>query len=89
MALRLLKCLLTTQLTPRLGRSRMWVKMETRFGGIMVVVDHFSKYVTFIPNALDCKVDETARIFFKNMVKLWSIPKSITSSRDPRFTSKF
>ncbi|TYK05161.1 reverse transcriptase [Cucumis melo var. makuwa] len=59
------------------------------FGTIMVVVDRFSKYATFIPCPLDVKVDEAARLFFKNVVKLWGIPKSIISDRDPRFTGKF
>ena len=59
------------------------------FGSIMVVVDRFSKYATFIPATADCKVDEAARLFFKNVVKLWGVPKSIISDRDPRFTGKF
>jgi hypothetical protein len=59
------------------------------FGSIMVVVDRFSKYGTFIPTSADCKVDEAARLFFKNVVKLWGVPKSIISDRDPRFTGKF
>ncbi|KAA0051289.1 reverse transcriptase [Cucumis melo var. makuwa] len=59
------------------------------FGTIMVVVDRFSKYATFIPCSPDVKVDEAARLFFKNVVKLWGIPKSIISDRDPRFTGKF
>ncbi|KAA0050867.1 reverse transcriptase [Cucumis melo var. makuwa] len=59
------------------------------FGTIMVVVDKFSKYATFIPCPPDVKVDEAARLFFKNIVKLWGIPKSIISDRDPCFTGKF
>ena len=59
------------------------------FGSIMVVVDRFSKYATFIPAPADCKVDEAARLFFKNVVKLWGVPRSIISDRDPRFTGKF
>ena len=55
----------------------------------MVVVDRFSKYATFIPAPADCKVDEAARLFFKNVVKLWGVPRSIISDRDPRFTGKF
>ena len=40
------------------------------FGSVMVVVDRFTKYATFIPTSADCKVDEVARLFFKNVVKL-------------------
>lgn len=59
------------------------------FGAIMVIVDRFSKYATFIPVTTDCKVDEAARVFFKNVVKLWGLPRNIISDRDPRFTGKF
>ena len=55
----------------------------------MVVVDRFSKYATFIPTSADCKVDEAAHLFFKNVVKLWGVPRNIISDRDPRFTGKF
>lgn len=55
----------------------------------MVVVDRFSKYATFIPVTTDCKVKEVARAFFKNVVKLWGIPRSIISDRDPIFMGKF
>ncbi|KAI4313257.1 hypothetical protein L6164_026248 [Bauhinia variegata] len=40
------------------------------YGSIIVVVDSFSKYATFIPTPANCKVDEAARLFFKHMVKL-------------------
>ena len=59
------------------------------FGSIMVIMDRFTKYATFVPTSADCKVDEAARLFFKNVVKLWGLPKSIISDRDPRFTGKF
>lgn len=58
------------------------------FGSIVVVVDRFSKYTTFIPCQSNVKVDETARIFFMNVVKLWGILKSIISDRDLRFIGK-
>ncbi|XP_048227260.1 uncharacterized protein LOC107261060 [Ricinus communis] len=45
------------------------------FESIMVVVDRFSKYATFIPAPADCKVDKAARLFFKNVVKLWGFPR--------------
>ncbi|KAK2998344.1 hypothetical protein RJ639_023925 [Escallonia herrerae] len=55
----------------------------------MVVVDRFSKYATFVASPADCTVEEAARLFLKNMVKYWGLPKVIVSDRDPRFTGKF
>ncbi|CAH9148077.1 unnamed protein product [Cuscuta epithymum] len=58
------------------------------FGSIMVVIDRFSKYGTFIPCTKDCTAEEAARGFFKNVVKYWGLPRSIVSDRDPRFTGR-
>ena len=38
-------------------------------GSIIVVVDRFSKYATFIAAPKDCTAEETARLFLKNVVK--------------------
>jgi len=59
------------------------------FGSIIVVVDRFSKYATFIPAPADCTAEETARLFLRHVVKLWGIPSNIVSDRDPRFTGRF
>ncbi|KAE8668158.1 hypothetical protein F3Y22_tig00112344pilonHSYRG00099 [Hibiscus syriacus] len=53
---------------------------------IMVVVDRFSKYWTFIPCPKDCTAEAAARAFFKNVVKHWGLPRSIISDRDLLFT---
>ncbi|KAK0606869.1 hypothetical protein LWI29_005470 [Acer saccharum] len=58
-------------------------------GSIMVVIDRFSKYATFIPAPKDCTAEEAARLFLKHVVKLWGVPHSIVSDRDPRFTGRF
>ena len=57
-------------------------------GSILVVVDRFTKYATFIPAPTDCNAEEAARLFLKHVVKYWGIPKSIISDRDTRFTGK-
>ncbi|RVW59633.1 Transposon Ty3-G Gag-Pol polyprotein [Vitis vinifera] len=56
---------------------------------IIVVVDRFSKYATFIAAPTDCTAEETTRLFLKHVVKYWGLPKYIISDRDPRFTGKF
>ncbi|KZV54874.1 hypothetical protein F511_37192, partial [Dorcoceras hygrometricum] len=53
------------------------------FGSIMVMIDRFSKYGTFIPRPKDCTTEEAARLFFKNVVKYWGLPKHIRSDRTP------
>ncbi|RVX03453.1 Transposon Tf2-2 polyprotein [Vitis vinifera] len=58
-------------------------------GSIIVVVDRFSKYATFIAAPTDCTAEETARLFLKHVVKYWGLSKFIISDRDPRFTGKF
>ena len=58
-------------------------------GSVMVVVDRFSKYGTFIAAPRDCTAEEAAKLFFKGVVKYWGLPRSIISDRDPRFTGKF
>ena len=56
---------------------------------IIVVVDRFSKYATFIAVLTDCTTEETTTLFLKHVVKYWGLPKYIISDRDPRFTGKF
>ena len=58
-------------------------------GSILVVIDRFSKYATFIPAQKYCTAEDTARLIFKNVVKYWGVPQSIISDRDPRFTRSF
>lgn len=58
-------------------------------GSIIVVVDRFSKYGTFIATSPEVTAYETAKLLFKNVVKYWGILHVIISDRDPRFTRRF
>ena len=59
------------------------------YGSIIVVVDRFSKYATFIAAPTDCITEELPRLLFKHVVKYWGLPKYIISDRDLHFTRKF
>ncbi|KAA0061387.1 reverse transcriptase [Cucumis melo var. makuwa] len=48
------------------------------FEAILVIIDRFSKYATFISTTKQCSVEMTAQLFFKHVVKLWGVPTSIT-----------
>ena len=56
---------------------------------IIVIVDRFSKYETFIAALTDCIAEEMTRLFLKHVVKYWGLLKYIISDHDPRFTRKF
>ena len=58
-------------------------------GSIIVVVDRFSKYATFIAALTDCIAEGTTRLFLKHVVKYWGLLKFIISDHDPRFIGKF
>lgn len=79
--------------------EKPWVSLSMDFiiglpkvkgsASIMVVVDRFSKYATFIPAPQACTAAAAAQLFFKNVVKLWGLPVDIASDRDTRFTGRF
>ena len=58
------------------------------YDAIFVVLDRITKYVHFIRTISAIKALDTAKFFIAN-IKLYVIPKSIISDRDPSFTSAF
>ena len=60
-----------------------------RLGSILVVVDRFSKYATFIAAPLHCSAEEAAKLMMKDVVKYWGVPHNIISDRDARFLGRF
>ncbi|KAK3005988.1 hypothetical protein RJ639_016555 [Escallonia herrerae] len=58
-------------------------------GIILVVVDRFNKYASFITTPKYCLPQDTAQLFFKYVVKYWGMPQDIVSDRDSCFTGNF
>ncbi|KAF2297783.1 hypothetical protein GH714_002805 [Hevea brasiliensis] len=86
-------------LQPLLVPTRPWESVSLDFiaglpkvreyDHILVIIDRFSKYGTFVPMSRYCSTEDTARAFFKHIVKYWGIPKSMVSDRDGRFIGSF
>ena len=59
------------------------------FDSIMVVVDRVSKMAHFVPTRDTATTQEVGRLYFDKVVKHQRMHKSVTSDKDPKFTSRF
>nr|GEW49281.1 RNA-directed DNA polymerase [Tanacetum cinerariifolium] len=56
---------------------------------VMVILDRFSKMVNFVPCSKTFDASQVAKLYFSKIVKLNSVPKTLTSDRDVKFFSHF
>lgn len=63
------------------GLCHLFPKSEG-YGTIMVIVDIFLKYASFMHATVGYTAKEVAKLFFKNVVKYWGLPRHIISDFD-------
>ena len=62
---------------------------QQKHDSIWVIVDKLTKSAHFIPARMDYSMDRLAKLYVEEIVRLYGVPLSIMSDRDPRFTSRF
>ena len=58
-----------------------------RNDAVWVIVDRLTKSAHFLPIKWGCTLERLANLYVSEIVRLYGVPESIVSDRDPRFTS--
>lgn len=66
-----------------------FAKVIDGFNGIIVITDRLTKDCYITPISMDMDAQELARLFLRNVWKLYGLPNSIVSDRGSLFVSEF
>ena len=64
-------------------------RTQRKNDAIWVIVDRLTKSAHFLPIRWGFTLDQLAKRYVDEIVRLHGVPLSIVSDRDPRFTSRF
>ena len=62
---------------------------QQKHDSVWVIFDRLTKSAHFIPVRIDYSMDQLAELYVDEIVRLYGVPLSIVSDRDPCFTSRF
>ncbi len=65
---------------------------DAGYNGILVCVEKLTKLARLIPCLVgggELSAEQTAKLFFDNIVRFYGVPSELVHDRDPRFTSNF
>ena len=54
---------------------------------IRVIVDRLTKFTYFLPMKVSFSMDRLASLYVKSIARMYGVPISIVSDKDPHFTS--
>ncbi|GLI61525.1 hypothetical protein VaNZ11_003906 [Volvox africanus] len=60
-------------------------KTEGGYDALVVLVNRFTKMIPLAPTTSSCTAEQTARLFFDNVVRLHGVPKSMVSDCGTQF----
>ena len=62
---------------------------QKKHNSVWVIVNRLIKSAHFLSVRLDYSMDQLAKLYLSEIVRLYGIPLSIVFDHDPRFTSRF